>query len=139
MKPEILSSQHAFDFLRPKISRDVEEFWVLALTAGKRLIAARMMFRGTVDRCEVHPRDIFRFACLTNASSVLIAHNHPHGDPTPSQEDLLLTTRLVELSSLMEIPILDHLILTDKNGYTSLFEYGRMSGRCEPILQLSEL
>lgn len=125
MKVEITSAEKAFETLRDKVSVDVEEFWALALGPKKTLLASRMIFRGTVDSCLVHPRDIFRFACLENASSLLVAHNHPSGDLAPSQEDLRFTRQLLKAADVMEIPIVDHVILT-RTGYASL----RSDGWC---------
>lgn len=101
--------------------QDVEELWCLALGPSLRLLALKMIFRGTVDSCTVHPRDIFRFACLQNASQLIIAHNHPSGDPTPSNPDLEFTQRLIYVGLEIEIPVLDHLILT-KRSYLSMAE-----------------
>ncbi len=122
---EITTAERAFHEIKNLVSSDVEEFWALALGPKKNLLASKMIFRGTVDSCLVHPRDIFRFACDSNASSVLVAHNHPSGDLVPSMEDLRFTRQLVRASQLMEIPIVDHLILTS-NGYSSL----RTDGWC---------
>lgn len=80
-----------------------------------------MLFRGTVDACTVHPRDIFRFGCLQNASQLIIAHNHPSGDPQPSEPDLEFTERLIKVGWAIEIPIVDHLILTP-DTYFSMAE-----------------
>lgn len=118
---EITSSHNAAHLLRPLMDPSAEEFWALALTSTKTVISARCLFRGTVDSCLVHPRDIFRFACLANASSILIAHNHPSGDPLPSCEDIRLTQRLRRASRLMEIPLIDHLIITNRE-HTSFLE-----------------
>ena len=118
---EINSSHSAAQILRPLMSTEVEEFWALALTSGKTLINAKCLFRGTVDACLFHPRDIFRFACLANASSILVAHNHPSGDPLPSPHDIRLTHRLRRAGHLMEIPLIDHLIITTQR-HTSFLE-----------------
>lgn len=122
---DITTAERAFFAIKDLIGRDVEEFWALALGPKKNLIASRMIFRGTVDSCVVHPREIFRFAYQTNASSLLVAHNHPSGDLIPSMEDLRFTRQLVNAAALMEIPIVDHLILTE-TGYASL----RAEGWC---------
>ena len=106
------SAYRVYINLRDLISEDIEEFWVMALDPGKHLIANRMVSRGTVDHCLVHPRDVFRFACQANASSLLIAHNHPSQDMSPSPQDILLTERLVKASQLIEIPIVDHILLS---------------------------
>lgn len=115
---EITSAERAYRIFRPLLQSEVEEFWALALGPKKQLLKAKMLFRGTVDSCQVHPRDVFRFACLANASSVLIAHNHPSHDPLPSPDDIRLTEQLVQAGVLLEIPVIDHLILT-VSGFSS--------------------
>lgn len=120
---EIRSAFHAYDCIKETIANDVEEFWVLALGPKKNLLRCKMLFRGTVDACMVHPRDIFRFACTENASSLIVAHNHPSDDLSPSEQDLLFTRQLVRAGELLEIPIIDHLIITNR-GYSSFAQEG---------------
>ncbi|MCM2280434.1 MAG: JAB domain-containing protein [Bdellovibrionaceae bacterium] len=115
---EITSAERAYQVLQPLMQSDVEEFWALALGPKKELLRVKMLFRGTVDHCPMHPRDVFRFACLENASALLIAHNHPSRDLLPSGPDLRVTERLVSVSEWLEIPILDHLIVT-VDGFSS--------------------
>ena len=115
---ELTSAERAYRFLRPLVKADAEEFWALALGPKKNLIRGRMLFRGTVDSCLVHPRDLFRFACLENASALIIAHNHPSQDLLPSHEDIRLTEQLVTAAKIFEIPIVDHLIITAE-GFSS--------------------
>ena len=117
----IVSSQKAYQVLREQMNADVEEFWVISLSSNKSVIAVKCLFRGTVDACLVHPRDVFRFACLTNASSLIIAHNHPTQDLTPSEADLRMTKKLVAVSRMMQIPIIDHLI-TGSSSYKSFVD-----------------
>lgn len=116
---EITSAERAYRILKPLLRTDVEEFWAMALGPKKELIRARMLFRGTVDSCQVHPRDVFRFGYIHNASALLVAHNHPSRDPLPSEQDLRLTERLIEAGQLLELPVVDHLILT-VDGFSSL-------------------
>lgn len=116
---EIVTAERAYLTLREMVSTDVEEFWCLALGPKKELIASKMLFRGTVDSCLAHPRDVFRFAVSVNASAVLIAHNHPSGETIPSMEDLRFTRQLVTAATLMEIPVVDHVIVATE-GYTSM-------------------
>lgn len=123
---EPLSITHAaaaYDLLKTQMRHDIEEFWALALGPSKHVLQLEMLFRGTVDACLIHPRDIFRFACRVNASSLIIAHNHPSGDPRPSEQDLLMTRQLLRAARLFEIPILDHLILV-RDGYASFANEG---------------
>lgn len=105
--------------VRARMSPGQEELWVLALSASKHLVGFEMIFRGTVDSCLVHPRDIIRFLCETNAASYIVAHNHPSGDAEPSDHDWIFTHRLIGCGELIEIPLLDHVIVTLK-GHSSL-------------------
>lgn len=126
--PFITLPEHAWTHLKPRISYDVEEFWCLALASNKRLKKAECLFRGSVDACLVHPREIFHFAIKNKATSILIAHSHPSGDPTPSAADLLFTKKLQLASCFFEISILDHLILS-KKSYNSLLSTGYMDSQ----------
>lgn len=105
--------------VRARMSLHQEELWVLALSSAKKLVGFEMMFRGTVNSCQVHPRDIIRFLCETNAAGAILAHNHPSGDLEPSEHDWQFTRRLVCCGSLMDIPLLDHIVVTQK-GHTSM-------------------
>ena len=118
---EIRTSQSAYQVLKKYVTNDVEEFWVMALNSTKQMIKIQMIFRGTVDFCFIHPRDVFRFAILQNASSILLAHNHPSGEVLPSKQDIIITQDLILIGKLLQIPIVDHIILC-KSGYKSLFD-----------------
>jgi DNA repair protein RadC len=120
---EIITAEFAYITLKDLRSIEVEEFWALALGPTKSLLRSKMIFRGTVDACLVHPRDIFRFACLENASSLVVAHNHPSGDTRPSEQDLVFTHQLIEASRILEIPVIDHLIITH-SGFSSFAREG---------------
>lgn len=114
----ITTSRHAYQHLLHLGRLEVEEFWILALHANKRLITSECVFRGTVDACPVYPRDVFRAACRTNAANLIIAHNHPSGDTNPSREDILITKKLVEAGRLLGIPLVDHLVIAKKNFWS---------------------
>lgn len=116
----ITSSITAAQYLRGLMKSDVEEFWAMALSSSKKVIKAKMIFRGTVDACLVHPRDIFRFAIFNNASSIIVAHNHPSGDRMPSHSDRVLTQKLVKAGKLLQLPVVDHLILAEADYYSFL-------------------
>ncbi len=118
---EIVTSENAARFFRSKMDAEVEEFWIVGLSSSKTIISAKCLFRGTVDSCLVHPRDIIRFSCLTNSSTVIISHNHPSGDPTPSLHDIRLTHKLQRIGRLVQIPVLDHIIVT-RHSFTSFRE-----------------
>jgi DNA repair protein RadC len=122
---KISSPQQAGSYLRRVMRSDVEEFWALAFDSDLNLLASECLFRGTVDACLFHPRDVFRFACKTNASSLIVAHNHPSQNPLPSEEDRSITQRLVRAAKIFSIPVSDHLIITEKEIF-SFLEYGLM-------------
>lgn len=117
------SSHNAYKIFQKCIDYTVEEFWVAALNSNLEIIDKKLLFKGTVDRCLIHPRDMIRFLCSQNAAAFVMAHNHPSGDPRPSKQDLEVTKRFYMLSQLVEIPMKDHLILT-KERYFSFADTG---------------
>ena len=79
---------------------------------------------GSLNSSIVHPREVFKVAILSNAASIIIFHNHPSGDPTPSREDVNVTNRLKEAGKLIGIDLIDHIIIGSENSYCSLKEEG---------------
>jgi DNA repair protein RadC len=100
--------------------RDREVFAVLMLDTKNRLIGLNIVSIGTLDTTLVSPREVFKVALLANAASLILAHNHPSGDPTPSPEDKAVTRRLYEAGQLLQIDVLDHLVIGEGNRFTSL-------------------
>jgi DNA repair protein RadC len=119
----LLNSLDAFRHFLPFFSWCQEEVHIVGLNPSRCPIATRLLFRGTVDFCLFHPRDVFRFVMEVNASSFILAHNHPSGDSRPSVPDVVLTRKLQQAARLFEIEFVDHLILTEKS-YSSLKELG---------------
>ncbi len=105
--------------------RDREEFVVAFLDTANTLTGLHVASVGGLAASIVEPRQVFKAAVLANAAAVLLAHNHPSGNPEPSREDVAVTRQLVEAGKVMGIPVHDHLILTD-HGHTSLAERGLM-------------
>ena len=99
---------------------------MLCLTTKHRPLAWHELSRGTLDATLVHPREVFKVAFLANAAAILIAHNHPSGDPEPSGDDLSITRRLSEAGKLLGVELLDHLIIGHDGRYYSFSEAGRM-------------
>lgn len=97
----------------------VEQFWVLLLDAKNAPIAVQICAIGTVNACPVHPRDIFKGAVAANAVAMIIAHNHPSGNCKFSQEDIALTSRVVNAGHVLGIRILDHVVMC-ADGVTSM-------------------
>ena len=98
-----------------------EVFAMLCLTTKHRVIAYHEVSRGTLDATLVHPREVFRPALREAAAAVVLVHNHPSGDPTPSREDQEITERLAAAGELLGIPVLDHVVVAER-GYVSLRE-----------------
>jgi DNA repair protein RadC len=109
------------DFLEDK---DREYLMVAYLNTKNEPIAIETVSIGTLNASLVHPREVFKGAILSNANSVMVAHNHPSGDPTPSQEDKVLTERLVESGKIMGIEVIDHIIIGKDEKYFSFNENG---------------
>jgi DNA repair protein RadC len=99
----------------------VEEFWAVALDVRHRVQTEVCLARGSLTGVEVHPRDVFRPLIRNAAAAVIFCHNHPSGDPTPSRQDIELTTRLREVGELCGIPVLDHVVVAF-DGYASIAE-----------------
>ena len=91
----------------------VEQVLALHFDTKRKLIGVHVVSVGTLDASLVHPRDVFKAACLSNAAALVIAHNHPSGDPTPSGEDRVLSDRLRQAGELLGVELLDFLIVTD--------------------------
>ena len=100
-----------------------EHFVVLFLNTKNQIIHRQTIFIGSLNASIVHPREVFREAVKRSAASIICAHNHPSGDPTPSQEDIHVTRRLVESGKMIGIEVLDHLIIGDRK-FVSLKEKG---------------
>jgi DNA repair protein RadC len=90
-----------------------EHFVVVLLDAKNKVIRAETVHIGTISMSIVGPREVFRVAVRDGASSIIVAHNHPSGDPTPSPQDIEVTRKLVEVGKALDIPVTDHIILGD--------------------------
>jgi DNA repair protein RadC len=121
---QITSPRVLAEMLLPQYgSRSVEQFGVVLLDTKHRVLRTTVVTVGTVDASIVHPREIFREAASAGAAAIVVFHNHPSGDPEPSQDDVTLTRRLVAAGVLMGIDVVDHVILADAR-YCSLREKG---------------
>ena len=107
----------------------VENFQVVFLNTRRRMIGVQNISQGTLDTILVHPREVFASAILKNAAAIILVHNHPSGDPTPSEADIKVTRDLIRAGQLMKIEVLDHVILGRRTeerprDYVSLRECG---------------
>ena len=110
-----------FDFLKAETQ---ESFWALHLDAKNRPLCYQQVSVGSLTASIVHPREVFKTALLSSASSVLFVHNHPSGDPAPSREDHELTKRLKDGGELLGLRVLDHIIVGD--DYYSFADHGEI-------------
>ena len=116
------SAREAAAFLMPQFgAHPVERFGVMSIDSSFRLIRTRLLSVGSLNATIVHPREVFREATAAGAAAIIVFHNHPSGDPTPSSEDFDLTKRLISAGYVMGIDVIDHVILGD-GQYCSMFQ-----------------
>ncbi|HEU5187102.1 MAG TPA: DNA repair protein RadC [Candidatus Saccharimonadales bacterium] len=99
-------------------TKQQEYFICLSIDGGQRLIAQRTITIGTLDTVLAHPREVFSDPIVDRAAYVIVAHNHPSGDPQPSQKDSMLTQQLVAAGQLLGIPLRDHIIVTKNSDFS---------------------
>lgn len=115
------------------LAKPVETLQVLLLNTRRRLIRVEEISQGTLDTLLVHPREVFKCAIAANAASLVLAHNHPSGDPSPSEADIKVTRDLIRAGQLLKIEVVDHIILGRATAgrakdYSSLRELGYFGG-----------
>ena len=126
-RPRLATPANVAEFLRPLLeSEAVEVFGVLLLNTRHEPLAWHVLSRGTLDATLVHPREVIKAACLGNAAAVILGHNHPSGDPEPSQDDHAVTRRLGEVLRLIGVDLLDSVIIGDAGRWSSLRERGQL-------------
>jgi DNA repair protein RadC len=101
-----------------------EHFWVVGLNTRNAIQYIDLASLGTLNSSLVHPREVFRFAILKAVSSVIVSHNHPSGDPEPSDDDLTITRRLTEAGRIVGIDLLDHIVIGTRGSFYSFKEKG---------------
>jgi len=112
----------------PYFNRDVECFVILLLNTRRKIQGHCLISTGTLDTILVHPREVFRPAVIGAAAAIVVVHNHPSGDPTPSEADIKVTRDLIRAGQLLKIEVLDHIVMGQPDGggkgYVSLRELG---------------
>jgi len=103
---------------------DREQVIVCCLDTKNQPVSVNVVSMGTLNSSLVHPREVFKTAILSNAANIILFHNHPSGDPSPSQEDISITKRIQEAGTLLGIELLDHLIIGSEDRFCSLKERG---------------
>jgi DNA repair protein RadC len=128
-RPRLNSPSALAAYLLPLYgTRAVEHFGIVMLDTKHRMIRTAVLSMGSLDTTIVHPREVFREAAAASAAAIVLFHNHPSGDPTPSPDDLTLTARLMDAGAVMGIAVLDHVILAESR-YFSVAEAGGLSSR----------
>jgi len=124
VRPQMSSSADAARLLIPEMRLlESEQMRVLLLNTKNRLITTVTLYSGTVSACHIRVAEMFRAAVRHNATSLILVHNHPSDDPTPSPEDVAITREIVQAGRLLDIGVLDHLVVGG-DAYTSLRERG---------------
>ncbi len=103
------------------VDKDKEHFWVFLLDSRCKIKLLELVSLGILNSSLVHPREVFTRAVGERSAQVIVAHNHPSGDPTPSEDDITVTKRLAKAGDILGIELLDHLVITE-TGFTSLRE-----------------
>ena len=117
------SSKVIFNYFKDLfINEKQENFYAIYLDSKSKLISYRLLFKGTINSSCVHPREVFKYAFLESAYSIIVMHNHPSGDPSPSIEDEEVTSSLFKIGKLVAIPVVDHIVFGN-NTYFSFYEY----------------
>jgi DNA repair protein RadC len=123
--PSINKPAEAYEIIKSFLAdADREYFVVVMLDTKSRIIGINTVAIGILNSCPVHPREVFKPAIISNSARIVLGHNHPSGDPSPSSDDLMLTKRLKEAGEVLGIEVADHIIIGDGN-YRSLREYGQ--------------
>ena len=122
------SASKIFKHFKSELSGEAQEcFYCLYLNSSKRLIDKKLLFKGTLNKSMIHPREIFKEAYLSSAAYIICMHNHPSGNVIPSSEDINVTKNLIQIGKLQGIPVIDHIIIGDNNYYS--FYENDMMGR----------
>lgn len=123
-REKIVTSNDVFELMQPLlVDLPHEEFWLLMLSRGNMVVKKQLISRGGIAGTVVDTRIIFKTAVENYASSIIICHNHPSGNLQPSVEDIRITKQVKDAGKIMELPLLDHLIITD-NGFYSFADEG---------------
>ena len=116
---KIYSSKDIYNYIRDKlIYKKQEYFYCLYLDNNNKLIEDKLLFIGTLNKSNVHPREIFKYAYLNNSNKIILVHNHPSNNLLPSKEDISFTKNIIEIGKLQDIHVIDHLIIGNNNYYS---------------------
>jgi DNA repair protein RadC len=124
--PAIKGPSEIAEVLQKKFGfKTKEHFFVVMLNGNNQVTEIETISIGLLNRTVVHPREVFREAVMANCASIIVGHNHPSGNLTPSSDDISVNNRLIEAGKILGIEVLDHIIV-GRGGYTSFIENGNM-------------
>ena len=116
---KIYSSNSIYEYYQDKLKDKLQEFfYCVYLDTKNHIIKDKLLFIGTINESLIHPREIFKEAYLLSASSIICVHNHPSGNVTPSNNDIIMTKQLIEVGKILGIKVLDHIIIGKNNYYS---------------------
>lgn len=125
-KTKLVNPETVWQLARSKVSHYHKEHYILlTLDVRQRLLGVDILSIGNLDAALVHPRETFEMAIRRHAAKVIVCHNHPSGDPTPSEDDVMVTKRLITAGKILGIAVIDHVIITHEQYY-SLQEHGQI-------------
>jgi len=123
-KIKILNSDDVYSIMQKvllrekKIDRDKEHFWIICLANNNRILLIELITLGTVNKTLVEPMEVFSFALQKRAVKLIMVHNHPSGELKPSNADVELTDKMIAIGKFINVPIIDHLIISEKEYYS---------------------
>lgn len=119
---KLTSAELVYKYYKEKLGDKKQEyFYAVYLDSNKKIIEDKLLFLGTVNYSLVHPREVFKESYLLGASAIICVHNHPGGNVLPSKQDMDITNNLIEVSKILGVKFLDHIIIS-KNNYYSFLE-----------------
>lgn len=128
---KISSPAEIVPFLKHYANRNQEHFICVSLNGANEIIAVRVVSIGSLTSTIVHPREVFADVIVDRAAAIIVAHNHPSGNTEPSEEDIMLTERLLEAGYILGIHLLDHIILSPRGNYLSFAQKGLLKKTSE--------
>jgi len=113
------NSKEIYNYIKDKlIYKKQEYFYCIYLDNNNKLIDNKLLFIGTLNKSNVHPREIFKYAYINNSNKIVLIHNHPSNNVLPSKEDILFTKNIIEIAKIQDIHVIDHLIIGNNNYYS---------------------
>lgn len=119
LNPSLKNVESIYAYIKETlIDKKQEHFYALYLDTKLKLISKKLLFKGTLNSSSAHPREVFKEALLESAAFIVVVHNHPSGDPSPSKEDIEITNALTTAGTVIGIPVIDHIIIGSSSYYS---------------------